>query len=321
MRLMRALLCGAALWVAGVAHAQQYQQYPSRPIRVVIPFPGGGGPMNIAGRTVQLMTPALGQQLVLDNRPGADGAIGADVVIKSAPDGHTLFLGSSGALSALPHLRKKPPFDPLTAFEPVGFVGRITFLLMVHPSLPVKSAAELASYARTQPAKLSYGSGNITAQVMMAQFAAAHKLDMVHVPYKGDVAATSDFVAGRVQLLFGSTSFASMVRDGRLRALAVLLPKRLKSFPDVPSADEAGMSQITVRTWAALAAPAKTPKAITERLNRELNTALAKPEGRELLEREHMDPQPMTTAELGAYWRAQYEVWGKAIKDAGIQPD
>ena len=318
MRMMRWLLCGVAWWAAPAAHAQPY---PTRPIRVVIPFPGGGGPMNMSGRVVQLLAPALGQQLVLDNRPGADGAIGADVVIKSAPDGHTLFLASNSALSALPHLRKKPPFDPLTAFEPVGFVGRITFFLLVHPSLPVKSAAELVNHVRAQPGKLTYGSGNTTAQVMMAQFTSANKLDMVHVPYKGDVAVTADFVAGRVQLLFGSTSFAGLMKDGRLRALAVMLPTRLKGFPDLPSSEEAGIGQITVRPWAALVAPAKTPKAITERLNRELNAVLAKPEGRDLLERESMDTQAMTPAELGAYIRTQLAVWGTAIKEAGIQPD
>jgi tripartite-type tricarboxylate transporter receptor subunit TctC len=308
----------AVLLSGGAAYAQQYA---ARPIRVVIPFPGGGGPMNLAGRSLQLMTPALGQQLVLDNRPGADGAIGADVVVRAAPDGYTLFLGSSSALSALPHLRKKPPFDPLTAFEPVGFVGRILFLLIVHPSVPAKSVPELIAHVRSQPGKLSYGSGNVTSQVMTAQFALVNKLDMVHVPYKGDVAAISDFAAGRVQVMFGSTSFAGLIRDNRLRALAVLLPRRAKAFADVPSADEAGIGNITVRTWAALVAPAKTPRAVTERLNRELNAALARTDGRELLEREHLEHQAMTPAELGAFLRSQYEVWGKAIRDAGIQPD
>ena len=314
----RALAAAIGILLAGAAFAQQY---PLRPIRVVIPFPGGGGPMNLAGRSLQLMTPALGQQLVLDNRPGADGAIGADMVIKSTPDGYTLFLGSSGALSSLPHLRKKQPYDPLTAFEPVGFAGRILFLLMVHPGLPVKSAAELVAHARAQPGKLSYGSGNVTAQVMMAQFALANKLDMVHVPYKGDVAAVSDFAAGRVQSMFGSTSFAGLIRDNRLRALAVLQPTRAKAFPDIPSADEAGIGHITVRTWAALVAPAKTPGTVIGRLNRELNAALARPEGRDLLEREHLEHLAMTPAELGAYLRSQYGVWGKAIRDAGIMPD
>jgi tripartite-type tricarboxylate transporter receptor subunit TctC len=318
MKLRRLTLLGIAIIAAG---SDAFAQYPSRPIRVVIPFPGGGGPMNLAGRVVQLMAPSLGQQLVLDNRPGADGAIGADVVIKAAPDGHTLFLGSSSALSALPHLRKKPPFDPITAFEPIGMIGRITFFLMVHPSLPVKSVAELIAHARANPGKLSYGSGNTTSIVMMAQFLAPSRLDIVHVPYKGDVAALSDFVAGRVQVMFGATTFVGLMKEGRLRPLAVMLPQRTSIFPDVPSVEEAGLGLVTVRTWAALVAPAKTPKPIIERLNRELNAVLAKPEGRELLDRESIDPQAMTPAELGGYIRSQLDIWGKAISDAGIQPD
>jgi tripartite-type tricarboxylate transporter receptor subunit TctC len=318
MKYLRLTLLGIAILASGF---DAFAQYPSRPIRVVIPFPGGGGPMNVAGRVVQLMAPSLGQQLVLDNRPGADGAIGAEVVTKAAPDGHTLFLGSSSALSALPHLRKKPPFDPTTAFEPIGMIGRITFFLMVHPSLPVKSVADLIAHARANPGKLSYGSGNTTSLVMMAQFLAPSRLDIVHVPYKGDVAALSDFVAGRVQVMFGATTFVGLMKEGRLRPLAVILPKRTSIFPDVPSAEEAGLGHVTVRTWAALVAPAKTPKPIIERLNRELNAVLAKPEGRELLDRESIDPQAMTPAELGGYIRSQLDIWGKAIRDAGIQPD
>ena len=318
MRFLRLTLLGIAILAPG---CDAFAQYPSRPIRVVIPFPGGGGPMNLAGRVVQLMAPALGQQLVLDNRPGADGAIGAEVVIKAAPDGYTLFLGSSSAFSALPHLRKKPPFDPVTAFAPIGMIGRITFFLMVHPGLPVKSVAELIEYARANPGKLSYGSGNTTSIVMMAQLLTANRLDIVHVPYKGDVAALSDFVAGRVQVLFGATTFAGLMKDGRLRGLAVMQPARNTMFPDIPSAEEAGLGQVTVRTWAALVAPAKTPKPIIEKLNRELNAVLAKPEGRELLDRESIAPQATTPAELGSYIRSQYDVWGKAIRDAGIQPD
>ena len=318
MKFVRLTILGIAILASGL---EAFAQYPSRPIRVVIPFPGGGGPMNLAGRVVQLMAPSLGQQLVLDNRPGADGAIGAEVVTKAAPDGHTLFLGSSSALSALPHLRKKPPFDPITAFEPIGMVGRVTFFLMVHPSLPVKSVAELIAYARANPGKLSYGSGNTTSIVMMAQFLAPGRLDIVHVPYKGDVAALSDFVAGRVQVMFGATTFVGLMKDGRLRPLAVILPQRTSIFPDVPSGEEAGLGHVTVRTWAALVAPAKTPKPIIERLNRELNAVLAKPEGREMLDREGIDPQPMTPAELGGFIRAQLDIWGKAISDAGILPD
>ncbi len=162
--------------------AAQSSQYPTRPIRAVLPFPGGGGPMNVMGRVVQLMNAPLGQPIVLDNRPGADGAIGADLVIKSAADGHTRFVASNSAMSGLPHLRKKPPYDPLTAFAPVGFVGRITFLLIAHPTLPVKSVNELIEHVRATPGKINYASGNVSGIVMMASFAKTHGLNMLHVP-------------------------------------------------------------------------------------------------------------------------------------------
>ena len=168
-----AVITGALAALGAYTAAAQSPQYPTRPIRAVIPFPGGGGPMNVMGRVVQLMNAPLGQPIVLDNRPGADGAIGADLVIKSAADGHTLFVASNSAMSGLPHLRKKPPYDPLTAFAPVGFVGRITFLLIANPTLPVKSVNELIEHVRASPGKINYASGNVSGIVMMASFAAA----------------------------------------------------------------------------------------------------------------------------------------------------
>jgi len=293
-------------------------QYPVKPIRVVVPFPGGGGPANMAGRIVQLMGTALGQPIIVDNRPGAEGAIGADIVLKSTPDGHTLFVGTNTAMSALPHLRKVPPYDPLTAFAPVGLVGRFTFFLIAHPSLPAKTVAELLEYARANSGRLSYASGNSGGIVMMAQFATANRLDMVHVPYKGDVAAINDFGAGRVQLMFASTTFLSLIREGRLRALAVVLPNRTPLLPEVPTLAEAGANAVTVEIWGGLFAPARTPKPVVERLNRELNAVLQSAEGRDLLEREGIMAQVSSTGEFAAHVRRQYEIWGQAIRAAGI---
>lgn len=310
------LLAGCIVALLGATTATA--QYPSRPIRAVVPFPGGGGPMNVAGRVVQLMNTSLGQPVVLDNRPGADGAIGADLVIKSAPDGHTLFVASNSAMSGLPHLRKQPPYDPLTAFAPVGFIGRITFMLSVHPSLPAKSVNEFIAHVRTVPGKLSYASGNVSAIVMTASFAKTHGLDMLHVPYKGDVAAVGDFVAGRVQVMFSSTSFVGLIREGRLRPLAVTLPKRSPLLPDVPTLEEAGVPPIPLQVWAGLFAPARTAKEIVTRLNRELNAVLRGAEARALLEREGIVQQEMSTDELAAHVKVQLDTWGRAIREAGI---
>ena len=315
------LLAGSMIAVlgAGTGAAQTVAtQYPSRPIRAVVPFPGGGGPMNVAGRVVQLMNTSLGQPVVLDNRPGADGAIGADLVLKSAPDGHTLFVASNSAMSGLPHLRKKPPYDPLTAFAPVAFIGRITFMLSVHPTLPSKTVNELIAHVRTVPGKLSYASGNVSAIVMMATFAKMHGLDMLHVPYKGDVAAVGDFVAGRVQVMFSSTSFLGLIREGRLRPLAVTLPRRSPLLPDVPTMEEAGAPPIPLQVWAGLFAPARTPQEIVARLNREMNAVLRRTDARELLDREGIVSQEMTTDELATHVKVQLDTWGRAIREAGI---
>ena len=297
------------------------QHYPARPIRAVVPFPGGGGPMNVAGRMVQMMNAPLGQPIVLDNRPGADGAIGAELVVKSAPDGHTLFVASNSAIAGVPHLRKQPPYDPLTAFEPVGFIGYITFLLSVHPSLPVKTVTALIEQVRAAPGKINYASGNVSSIVMMATFTKTHALDTLHVPYKGDVAAASDFGAGRVQVMFSSTSFLGLIREGRLRALAVTLPRRSPLLPDTPTMEETGVPPIALQVWAALFTPARTPRDIVTRLNRELNAMLRDANARALLDREGLVHQEMSPAELAAHVKSQYDIWGRAIREAGIPRD
>jgi tripartite-type tricarboxylate transporter receptor subunit TctC len=307
-------MIAALLLAAATASAQ----YPTRPIRAVVPFPGGGGPMNVIGRVVQLMNAPLGQPIVLDNRPGADGAIGADLVLKSAPDGHTLFVASNSAMSGLPHLRKKPPYDPLTAFAPIGFVGRITFMLITHPVLPVKTVNELIEHARATPGKINYASGNVSGIVMMASFAKTHGLNMLHVPYKGDIAAASDFGAGRVQLMFASTSFLGLIREGRLRALAVTLPKRSPLLPDVPTMAEAGAPPIPLQVWAGVFAPAGTPQPIVTRLNRELNSVMRGADARSLFDREGIVSQEMSPGELAAHVQSQLDIWGRAIREAGI---
>jgi tripartite-type tricarboxylate transporter receptor subunit TctC len=304
--------------LAGAGTSAAADPYPARPIRAVVPFPGGGGPMNMAGRIVQSMSTSLGQPVVIDNRPGADGLIGADLVIKAAPDGHTLFVGSNSALSGLPHLRKHPPYDPRTAFAPVGFIGHITFMLIVHPTLPAKTVGELIKHVRTVQGKLSYASGNVSGLVMMATFAKMHGLDMLHVPYKGDAAAVADFGAGRVQVMFAATGFLGLIRDGRLRALAVMLPKRSPLLADTPTLEEAGSPPIPLQVWAGLFAPARTPGDIVSQLNRELNAVLRRAETRELLDREGIVPQEMTPQALAAHVRTQFEVWGRAIREAGI---
>lgn len=297
-----------------------HSQYPSRPIRLVIPFPGGGGPVGVSVRALQSLNDALGQRIVADNRPGADGEIAAEIVIKSAPDGHTLFFGTNTAMSALPHLRKVSQFDPVTAFAPVAGFGRYTFFLYVHPTLPVKNVPELIAHARANPGKLTYASGNSTGLVMMAQFALVNRLDMVNVNYKGDMMVISDMASGRIQLMFGSSAITPLAKEGRIRVLAVMLPTRSPLLPDAPPAPEAGLGNVTISAWGGVFAPAKTPRAIIEKLNREINAMLPKPELKAAFDLGGVAIMPMTTEQLGAHVKEQLELWGKTIRAAGIEP-
>jgi tripartite-type tricarboxylate transporter receptor subunit TctC len=317
---MRIVLGVVFAIVTAAASSLSLAQYPNRPIRLVIPFPGGGGPVGVSVRVVQMINGAIGQQVVADNRPGADGVIAADIVLKSVPDGYTLFFGTNTAMSALPYLRKAVPFDPATAFAPVAMIGRYTFFLYVHPTLPVKSVAELIAHARANPGKLTYASGNSTALTMMSQFLLVNKLEMVNVNYKGDMAAISDMASGRVQLMFGSSAITPLAKEGRVRALAVMQPARSPLLPDAIPANEAGLGDVSIRAWGGVFAPAKTPRAVIDRLNREINAMLPRKESRDLFDAGGIDPQSMTPEQLGAHVKEQLEVWGRAIRAAGIEP-
>ena len=317
---MKTLLLGAFGLIVLAASSTSTAQYPARPIRLVIPFPGGGGPVGASVRVVQTIHGAIGQQIVADNRPGADGVIAADIVLKSSPDGYTLFFGTNTAMSALPHMRKVAPFDPTSAFAPVAMIGRYTFFLYVHPTLPAKSVAELVAHARANPGKLTYASGNSTALTMMSQFLLVNRLEMVNVNYKGDMAAISDMASGRVQLMFGSSAIAPLAKEGRVRALAVMQPARSPLLPDAVPAHEAGLGQVTIRAWGGVFAPAKTPRAIIERLNREINAVLPRKESRDLFDVAGIDPEAMSPEQLGAHVKEQLEVWGRVMRAAGIEP-
>src|SRR5689334_20709093 len=227
------------------------QPYPSRPIRLIVPFPAAGT-ADIAARTVaQALSQALGQQIVVENRGGADGAIAGAAVIASPPDGYTLFFATTTALNAAPTLHKTPPYDPLTAFTPISLVGKFGFFLMVNESVPAKTVPELLAWVRANPGKVNYGTGNGTSILTTAQFAASEKLDMVHVPYKGDAPASADLIAGRVQLSIATLSAGVLpqIREGKLRVLATLLPNRSPLVPDAPTAAEAGLRGLTISPW------------------------------------------------------------------------
>jgi len=294
-------------------------QYPDKSIRLVVPFPAGGTADVVARILAQPASQGLGQSIVVDNRAGADGALAALLVKNAAPDGYTIFFASNSPMSAVPALHRNPPYDPRKDFTPISFIGRFTFFLFVNPSVPAKTLVEFVDYARANPGKLNYGSGNTTAIATMAQLTMLAKLDMTHVPYKGDAPLAADLMAGRVQAAMMTIAPAfPLAREGKLRILATLLPKRSALAPDVPTMAEAGMPGVSVAPWAGMFAPAKLPKDVTARLSREFNAALKRPEVLEQLARQGFEGQGSTPEELAQHVRDQMDVWARVIREAKI---
>jgi tripartite-type tricarboxylate transporter receptor subunit TctC len=294
-------------------------QYPSKPIRLIVPFPAGGAAEIGARIFSQPLGQALGQPVVVEAKPGGDGVIAADAVMKSPPDGYTLFYPSNTAFSYVPATRKNPPYDPVGDFTPVSLAGFYGFFLFAHPSVPANSAAELIAYARANPGKLNYGTGNSSSIVMTAQLKQAEKLDIVEIPYKGDAPLTIDLLAGRVQFAIATPGSAvPQVKAGKLRALAAMLPNRSPLMPEVPTAAEAGLGKVTVTPWAGVFGPAKMPREIADRLSRELIIALARPDVREGLGKIAFEPRSSTPDELAAFLKEQLESWARTARAAGI---
>jgi len=320
--MLNALRHTAVFVLLALAALPAAAQYPSRPIRMIVPFPAGSSTSTVARILAGPLSQALGQPVIVEEKPGADGAIAGELVAKSAPDGYTLLMATNSPLAAVPLLRKNPPYDPIADFTPISFVGRYTFYLVVHASVPAKTLLELLDYARVYPDKLNYASGNTTAILSTGQLLAFGGAKMVHVPYKGEPPAMTDLVGGRVQVMFASSTTAlPMVRDGKLRALATTNAKRTAQLPEVPTMAEAGMPRFSIGSWAALFGPAKMPKEVLERLNQEVIAAMKRPEVREQLERQAFEYAPSTPEELGAFLKDQLEVWSRTIRESGIKPE
>jgi tripartite-type tricarboxylate transporter receptor subunit TctC len=316
MRKVLAVFALAAL--CGGAHAQ----YPNKPIRLIVPFPPGGAAEVGARIFSQPLGQALGQAVVIETKPGADGAIAADATMKAAPDGYTLFYATNTAFSWVPAVRKDPPYDPVNDFTPVSLVGQFGFFLFSHPSVPATSMKELLAHIRANPGKLNYGSGNSTSIVSTAQLLQREKLDVVHVPYKGDGPLMVDLLGGRVHFAIATPgSAAPQVREGKLRALATLLPSRSPLLPDAPTMAEAGLKELSVTPWGGIFGPKGLPRDVTDRVSRELQAVLKRPEVREAFGKLAFEPRGSTPEELAAFTREQLAVWRRAIADAGIKPE
>jgi tripartite-type tricarboxylate transporter receptor subunit TctC len=296
-------------------------QFPSKPIRAVVAFGTGGATDVIARIIAASMSQSLGQPVVIDNRPGADGIVAGEQVVKAAPDGYTVFFGTSTQIAALPFLRKNVPFDPLTDYTPIGGIGNNSFFWVVHPSLPVRTLKELGEYGRANPGKLNAGSSSAVGSIAPAAFAKHEKFDLQVILYKSETTALNDLIGGRIQVMLTTGTRAQHVRDGRAWALATLLTRRSKALPDLPTMAEAGMPPFPAAAFMGLFGPAKMPKEIVDRLNRELMATLQKPEVREQIERTTMEIQPLSADAMGAVAKEQTEVWRRLTKEAGIVPE
>lgn len=300
------------------------QTYPEKPIRVILSVPAGATP----DVTARLVTPGLsrllGQQLVVDNRPGAGGMIGAEIASKAPPDGYTLFISSPGALTILPHLRKNVPYDTLRDFAPISLLSIGPFVLITHPSVPAGTVKELIALAKAQPGKLNYASaGNGTANhLAMELFKHMADIDIVHVPYKGAPQAVSDVVAGHMNMMFNSIApIVGHIKAGRLRVLGIASAQRSPQLPDVPTISEAGVPGFEAVNWFGMFAPAKTPRRIIARLNEAVVKVVRTPEIRAQFLALGADPVGSSSEEFAAFVRRDMEKYAKVVKLSGAKVD
>ena len=295
--------------------------YPAKPIRAIVAFGVGGATDVIARIVAASMGQSLGQPVVIDNRPGADGIIAGNDLVKSAPDGYTLFFGTSTQISAIQSLRKNVPFDPITDMTPIGGIGVNSFFWVVHPDVPAKTLKELGAYGRANPDKITVGSSSATGSIAPSLFATAEKVKLQVILYKSETTALNDILGGRIQMMLITGTLAQHVRDGKVRGLATLLPQRSKALPDLPTMDEAGLPPFPGIPWMGLFGPANMPKEIVDRLSKELLAALARPEVRTQIERQAMELNPLSAEGMGALARDQVAVWRRLTQDAGIVPE
>lgn len=309
--------------LAQSAAAPGAASYPTKPLRIVVPL-SAGGPTDTLARVIgQQLTEKWGQPVIIENRPGAGGNIGAEMVAKAAPDGYTLFMGTSGPLSINQSLYSKLPFDPARDFAPVVLVASAPFVVAINPSVPAKSVKDLIALAKSKPGQLNFGAVSGSAAHLATElFKSMAGIDMVHVAYKGAAPATTDLVAGVLQLSFASTpGVMPNVKAGKLTALAVTSPKRLSQLPDVPTLAESGLAGYEASVWYGLVAPAKTPRAIIVRLNAEINKILQDPDTRQKLLANDFEPAGSTPEQFGTYIKAETAKWGKVIKNSGAKAD
>ena len=323
MHKIRGLLVVIAAFVAALApQFVAAQDFPARPIRIVVAFPPGG-PTDFVGRLVaDKMTKQLGQRVYTDNKPGANGTLGGGDVAKSDPDGYSLFLTTSGAVTVSPHLMAKMPFDTFRDFAPIALVTTVNEVLVVSPKLGVKNAKDLIAMAKQKPGAITFGSTGVGSPPHLTQLllATAAGVKFLHVPYRGAAPALTDLLGGQVQVLALDTPVViSQIRAATLVPIGIAGNKREATLPDVPTLAEQGYPHTNAANWYALLAPAKTPAAVIAKLNKALNDALADPAIHEKLVSTGATPVGGTPEALGTFMKTQYDRWGRVIAENGIK--
>ena len=318
----RALLAALFLVTLAGTLPALAQEYPRRAIRLIVPFAPGGGNDTVARVIAQSAGASLGQPMVVDNRAGAGGILGAELAAKSPADGYTLFLGGVGSHAVNPNLHPKLPYDPVKDFTPITLVASAPLVLVVHPSVPARTLAEFTALAKASPGRINYASnGNgSSAQLAAVLYESMAGVQMVHVPYKGLAPALVDLLAGEVQAMFSSVvAIVPNIRAGRLRALAVTGKRRAAALPEVPTLDESGVPGYEAGSWYGILAPAGTPQAVVAKLHEAIVRALAQPEVRERLVSEGAEVIGSTPEAFAAHITAELARMGKLIRDAGIR--
>ena len=321
MPLLKRVACACAAMAALAAFADTY---PGKPIRMIVPLAAASAVDNGARILAEKMSANMGQQIVVENQPGASGQIGADRVAKAAPDGYTIGGFNDSIMTMLPNVGTKLPWDILRDFEPVSLVATIEWGLVANNDTPYRSAADLVAAAKAHPGEINYGSGGVGSpqHIAMALFASSAGIRLTHVPYKGASQAAVGVAAGEVPVAFqGLATVAGLVRGGKLRLIGVTTPEPLAQFPGVPTVSTSGLPGFTFNSWFTIMAPAGTPKEIVARLNAEIVKALADPEVREKLSNQGLTIRGSTPEELGAATREQLAKYARLFKEAGIKSE
>ncbi|MBI3044496.1 MAG: tripartite tricarboxylate transporter substrate binding protein [Betaproteobacteria bacterium] len=311
-------------YLAFAAVAAVAQSYPVKPMRMIIPYSPGGG-NDIIGRLASAkLSEALGQQVIPENRPSAGGVIGADAVAKAAPDGYTMLLGHIGTLALNPTLRPDLPYNPVRSYQPITLLAKVPNILVVHPSLPVKTARDLIALAKNKPGALTYGSGGVGAigHLCAEYFKQAAKVDILHVPYKGTGPALIDLMGGQIAMVFaGAAGITPIVQSGKLRAIGVSTLKRINTLPDVPTISESGLKDFEVTAWFGVVVPAGVPPAIVMKLNGVLVKSLQRNDMRKSLSKFAAEPVGDSPDEFGAFIKSEIARWAAVIKASNIKAD